>query len=524
MSADPKSKQPIVVEGWTWGLDDLNSQRAAFRANDLAMVCEMADELLSKPITDAGDLISILVKNLVLPFEKANQLAKYGQKFWYPHYCLCTRTDAPPEELEKWAESGNRLCIGSIVKNPNTKLETIEKLSRHSDPEVAYEALHSGRLPQETIDSFASHVEPRIKQAVASVTQNPEIIRAMAKSADWGLSVVICLNPHTPTEVINEIGRSHLEAIVTKAYRVTDPAVLRSLCDKYGNKYEVYLTNKPMPADAESRKRWPLVVNGHCWGLDEPESLAAAAEVKDREQILRMADDILSKRLDIDRYPTLGTEILDHLIANEVLPIEIAKKLPALTTDWECRNRLVSRADVTPEVLDEFADHPGQYVVNSIVHNDKVKPETVAKIALNGEPHEVYEALKSRYLPYEILNKFVTSEYAEFRELVARGTNNQEVLAKLAFDTEAQIRAAAIINPQIETAVREKVALTDKNLNVAATATERLTNPAILEKVANRKDFSDNEALVLAVKNNKCASEGVRSSAATIHAANSKYY
>ncbi|MEI6077553.1 MAG: hypothetical protein WCS94_18375, partial [Verrucomicrobiota bacterium] len=450
--------------------DALHSQEAAFLAKDLNTVCDMADELLGKPITDDGELIGMLVRNLVLPFGKANQLAKYGQQYWQPAYYLCTRKDAPPEALDDWAVAGDWRWIKPIVENQNTKLETIEKLSRSQEPRIVSEAITCRRLPQETIDRFANREEPEIRHGVAIATQNPSILRALAKNADNQLSFFICLNPHTPTEVINEIGRIHLEAVHSIAYRVTDPEVIRSLCDRYGKKYEVYLTYKPMPADAELKKRWKLVVNGHCWGLNEPESLAAAAEVKDREQILRMADDLSSLRVDIDKYPTLGTQILEYLIGNEALPIEVARHILRLTADRECRDKLIERSDLTLELLDEF------------------------------EP---------------CLEQLVGLAYA---------TNNFVILERLALEPEADVRLGVVLNPKTKMRTLENMAETDIDLYVAAMATKRLTSPEVLEKVANRKDFSDNEALVLAVKGNNCASEGVRGSAAMIHAANSKYY
>ena len=483
MSATQQPETAIVVEGWTWGLDEVHSQAAAFRAKDLNTVCKMADELLTKEITDDGELISCLIENKVLPFDRANQLAKYAQKFWKPGCYLCARKDAPPEALDEWAEAGDLSWIRTIVGNQNTKLETIEKLARHSDPEVAYEALCSGRLPQETIDRFASDNEPKIQSAVAGTTQNPEILRTLAKSDARSVLSSICHNKHTPTAVINEIGRRHLDLIATQPYRVTDPAVLRSLCDKYGKQYEVYLANKDLPDEAQWRKHWPLVVNGHCWGLNELESLAAAREVKDKELITRMADDFLGGRLDINNYPVHGDLILDYLTANEALPIEIAKQLSRLTTDWGCRNRVVSRSDVTPDILDEFADQPGQYVVNNIVHNDKVKPETVARIALNGELHEVEVALSSSRLPDETLECFVASEVQDFRETVAFHSKKPETIAKLAFDPVPCVRAAAVGRDILDVAVLEQVATTDNNIDVVIRATKRLTNPDVLKAV-----------------------------------------
>jgi len=460
MSAVPQSKQPIVVDGWTWGLDALHSQEAAFLAKDLNTVCRMADELLAKPITDDGELIGLLVRNLVLPFDRANQLAKYGQKHWQPAYYLCTRKDASPEALDEWAEAGDWRWIGPIVENQNTKLETIEKLSRSKEPRIVSDAITCRRLPRETIDSFANRKELEIKRGVARATQNPAVLRALAKKADYQLSFFICLNPHTPPDVINEIGRRDLDLIVPHAYRVTDPAVIRSLCDSYGEEYEVYLNYKPMPADPELQKSWPLVVNGHCWGLNEPESLAAAAEVKDREQILRMADDLSSLRLDIAKYPTLGTQILQYLIGNEALPIEVARHILRLSPNRGCRDKLLERSDLTLELLDEF------------------------------EP---------------CVEQLVCLAYA---------TKNLEILDRLAVDPDSDVRLGVVHNPNTRMRTLENMAQADTDLYVAATATERLTSAEILERVLNRKDFSDSEALVLAVKNNKHASDGVRSCAA----------
>jgi len=518
MCATIQRDQPIVVDGWIWGVNEKHSREAASRCTELCQLIKMADDLLGNTFTADDELISLLVMNEALPFNKANQLAKSAQQQQggVSPTILCARKDATPEALEEWAEAGDLNWIRSIANNPNTKLDTLKKLTRHSDPNIVCIVLSCGRLPQETIDGFASREEQEIKQEVARATTTLEIIRAMTINADYLLSLHICLNPHTPTELINELGRKHLAAVVSIPYRVTDPAVLRNLCDKYGKKYEVYLTNKPMPADGEWRKNWPLVVNGHCWGLNEPESLAAAREVKDQKLVARMADDILSKRLDLDKFPTLSTRILEQLVENEALPIEIAKQLPALTSDWGCRNQLLTRSDVTPEILDEFADHPGQYVVNNIVHNDRVKPETVARIALNGDPEEVSEALKSSRLPGEVLDKFATSENFMFRRLVACGTNNPEVLAKLVFDTEPWVRASAVENPKIEMAVLEKVALRDENLDVAAIATERLTNQEILSQVYNRLEVENNAKLARAIANNKYAHEGIRVGAALL--------
>ena len=463
-------KQRIVIDGWTWGLDATHSKQAAFGVKDLAVACEMADDLMGQKSTDGGELIGVLVRNLVLPFDKANQLAKYGQQFGPTPYDLCTRKDAPPEALDEWANASDPRWINPIAENPNTRIETLEKLASHPNPSIVSTILRSGRLPQEKVDSFASRNEDEIKRAVAANTQNPAILRALATAADRSLLVFICLNPHTPTDVINEIGRRELDMIVPHAYRVTDPMVLRSLCDEYGKKYEVYLTYKPIPADAELQKSWPLVVNGHCWGFNEPESLAAAAEVKDREQVLRMADDLSSLRVDIDKYPTLGTQILEYLIGNEALPIEAARRILRLTPDRGCRDKLIERSDLTPELLDEF------------------------------EP---------------CLDQLIRLAYV---------TENLVLLDRLALDPESSVRFGVVCNPKTKMHTLENVAQTDNDLYVAATATKRLTNPEVLEKVANRKDFSDSEALVLAVKDNKQASDGVRSIVAMIHAANSKYY
>ncbi len=429
MSATKQPETAIVVEGWTWGLDEEHSRQAAILCTDPLQLIKMADELMGKQITDNGELIRLLVINVALPFDKANQLAKFEQQSGLLPFLLCRREDATPEALETWSEAGDPNSIKSIADNPNTKLQTLEKLASHPNPSVVSDVLLSGRLPQETIDSFASRNEVEIKIAVAAKTQNPETIRAVAKNADLPLAALICLNPYTPTDVINEIGRKYLEVIIPYAYRVTDPAVLRALCGEYGKKYEVYLTYKSIPADAELKKHWPLVVNGHCWGLNEPESLAAAAEVKDKEHILRMANDLSSLRLDIDKYPTLGTQILEYLIGNEALPIEDARHILRLTPDLGCRYKLLGRRDLTLEIVDEF------------------------------EP------------------------CLDERIRLAFQTNNIALLDWLASDPESDVRLGVVHNPITKMHTLEKAATTDNNIEVVIEATKRLTNPDVLKAV-----------------------------------------
>ena len=166
----------------------------------------------------------------------------------------------------------------------------------------------------------------------------------------------------------------------------------------------------------------------------------------------------------------MGTQILEYLIGNEALPIEAARRILRLTPDRGCRDKLIERSDLTPELLDEF------------------------------EP---------------CLDQLIRLAYV---------TENLVLLDRLALDPESSVRFGVVCNPKTKMHTLENVAQTDNDLYVAATATKRLTNPEVLEKVANRKDFSDSEALVLAVKDNKQASDGVRSIVAMIHAANSKYY
>ena len=475
-------EQPIVVEGWTWGVNAEHSIEVAWRCADSQQLVKMADELLAKDVADQGKLIGRLVGNQNLPFEKAVQLAKHGRPFSGPSYYLSTRKDLTPEVLEEWMEDNMPWWSRVIRENPNIPIATLDTFTRHPHPEVVCAALLSGRLPQETIDSLAGHNEDQIKSAVGTMSRNPEILRSLAKCLHPLHCAGICRNPHTPTEIINEIGRSYVYLVEPVAYRVTDPAVLQKLCGKYGKQYEVYFAKKEM-LDDESRRHWPLVIDGHRWGLTEPDSLAAAREVKDKDQITRMADDILSKRLDIARFATLGRQILNHLAVNEALPIATAKQLLKQTPDWGYDYAFIARSDVTPEMLDEFADQPGLYGLDYVLCSNKVKPETVTRIALNGEFREVCYALQSSRLPGEVLDKFATSEITEFRELVSRGTENPAILAKLTFDPVDWIRRIVVSRGLLAAEVREKVAITDNNIEVVIEATKTLTNPDVLKVV-----------------------------------------
>lgn len=203
-----------------------------------------------------------------------------------------------------------------------------------------------------------------------------------------------------------------------------------------------------MTDDVEARKNWTVVVNGHCWRLNEQESLAAAREVKDKEHVLRMADDICSLRLDIDNYPTLGTQILKHIIGNELLPLGDARHLLRLKSDRDCLFSLVERSDLTPEILEEVADDD------------------------------------------------------ELRTLAAYYTKNPDTLAVLAFDPNPGIRWYAVENKNIRKSVLETVALTDIDLSIAAKATEQLTRQEILSQVYNRLRVENNADLAGAIANN----------------------
>ena len=150
--------------------------------------------------------------------------------------------------------------------------------------------------------------------------------------------------------------------------------------------------------------------------------------------------------------------------------------------------------------MDECAADACQYVVNAIVHHNNVKPETVAKITKNPVLEVVEVALES----------FATSSIPEFRETVAFRSKRPQTISNLAFDNVPQVRAAAVGRDNIAMAILEIVALNDTDLEVAAIATKRLTNPEVLAKVYERLHVKYDESLAHAIMENKYAHEGIR--------------
>ena len=261
--------------------------------------------------------------------------------------------------------------------------------------------------------------------------------------------------------------------------------------------------------NASSQSQQPLIIQGWTWGLNEEHSRQAVELAADAGQTIRMANDILEGRVNFAGYCD-SSLIWCKLVGNAALPLEKARQLEKSTNDLWCLFELCSRPDATAELLDECAADACQYVVNAIVHHNNVKPETVAKITKNPVLEVVEVALTSSRLPEETLESFATSSIPEFRETVAFRSKRPQTISNLAFDNVPQVRAAAVGRDNIAMAILEIVALNDTDLEVAAIATKRLTNPEVLAKVYERLHVKYDESLAHAIMENKYAHEGIR--------------
>ena len=74
MNASSQSQQPLIIQGWTWGLNEEHSRQAVELAADAGQTIRMANDILEGRVNFAGYCDSSLiwcklVGNAALPLE-----------------------------------------------------------------------------------------------------------------------------------------------------------------------------------------------------------------------------------------------------------------------------------------------------------------------------------------------------------------------------------------------------------------------------------------------------------------------
>jgi hypothetical protein len=245
------------------------------------------------------------------------------------------------------------------------------------------------------------------------------------------------------------------------------------------------------------------------WRGDLRNCLGAARDTKDSATLEKMVEDILSGRILDDG------EISEELMYNRRVPFPAALKLArGLGNDFAYE--ICSRADATPEALDEFCEHFDTLITKAIAVHQNTTQETLLKMARSENRYTAIEAIKSGRLPESVIEEFAGSTDGQVRQAVAKVSTNPAILRKLVADSNPQIRSVAVENPHTEIDVVEQAATEPDWHPAKVAAAKRSTKPDLLRWLAEslRTDFKAD--LADALKQNENAPKDVRVFAALV--------
>ena len=240
MSATIQPGQPIVVHGWTWRLNEDQSELAASVATDTAQLIRMADDILDGLMNFTGyswppNTLMYLIRNPNLPLEKACLLRKRTNDT----QCLLAlvrRKDATAELLDECADEVCQAVVHAIVHHENVIPETVAKIARNPDVCVVEVALSSSRLPDETLESFVTSEVPEFRQNVALKSKNPETLAKLAfDPVDWIRGIAV-FRDITGIEVLERVATTddNIEVVIEATKRLTNPDVLKVVFEQLG--------------------------------------------------------------------------------------------------------------------------------------------------------------------------------------------------------------------------------------------------------------------------------------------------
>jgi hypothetical protein len=218
---------------WIWRRDDHHSNMAARTTTDPATLAAMVEDVLSGKIPDDYSVSEELMGNENLPFDAAAKLARAWDSEVDLYHQVLERDDATPEVLDAWADADNPVAISIIANHPNTKAQTLVKLTKHPHPLAPFWVIITRRLPQDVVDSFASSAEFRVRVAVAQVSNNPETLKKLATDPADEVRLAVATNPHAAATIISELARAeehpNLQMGRVLGQRLDDPELLGKL-------------------------------------------------------------------------------------------------------------------------------------------------------------------------------------------------------------------------------------------------------------------------------------------------------
>lgn len=140
------------------------------------------------------------------------------------------------------------------------------------------------------------------------------------------------------------------------------------------------------------------------------------------------------------------------LALKDNLPADVIEKL-AHDEDAEVVSEVAGCQPLTPELIDELAEHPSQYVRNSLAHNSSLPPDKLLNLVdgMTEVPLWIQFAMAYRSdLPDSVYDSLAESEVPGMRcELARNPAIRESVLRSYATDPDPTIRRNAALNPAL---------------------------------------------------------------------------
>ena len=227
-----------------------------------------------------------------------------------------------------------------------------------------------------------------------------------------------------------------------------------------------------------------------------------AREGRDVKSLVFLAKEVISGKIFDDG------SIAKELVQSLDVPIELAKEL---AMDWNGEgewdpnkasphlgNLICKRPDATAAILDEWSGSNHHFIIHAVAKHPNTSLKTLEKLLVKQNIFAPALALANVKVPLRRVDSLVDHSDPSVRTVVAKRTQSRDILRLLAKNPEETVRVTVMQNSVADIEMIEMAALHDKNLKVVASATTRLAEDAILEKVALRLANEDWEESSLA--------------------------
>lgn len=220
------------------------------------------------------------------------------------------------------------------------------------------------------------------------------------------------------------------------------------------------------------------------WGLDEENCIGAARAETKPARLARMAADIIA-----DRVTDSGV-ISNEILLNKKLPLfkafHLAKHWVELQGAHFTVYLLALRRDATPQILQWCVDYGHALALECVAAHPNTTSEMLERMARSNDWPIVRAACASGRLCASFLHEFAGHDEDIYRELAAEFAADPELCQRLTLDGSKHVRAAAFRNEHTTMSLLNAAVHCENDQTVLAAVASRLTDPALLWKLADK--------------------------------------